>query len=59
MARGKNISVYLIDGVANGKVKAQISNWNGIAYKIPKELLPECKERQRANGWHGNRGKRR
>lgn len=44
MARGKNISVYLIDGVANGKVKAQISNWNGIAYKIPKELLPECKD---------------
>ncbi len=42
MARGKSISVYLIDGLANGKIKAQISNWNGIAYKIPRELLSEC-----------------
>lgn len=44
MARGKVISVYLIDGVANGKIKATISNWNGIAYKIPRRLLDECKE---------------
>lgn len=44
MARGKVISVYLIDGVANGKIKATISNWNGIAYKIPRMLLDECKE---------------
>ncbi len=44
MARGKVISVYLIDGVANGKIKATISNWNGIAYKIPRILLDECKE---------------
>lgn len=44
MARGKNISVFLIDGVANGKIKAQISNWNGIAYKIPREFLSECKD---------------
>ena len=44
MARGKSISVYLIDGTANGKIKAQISNWNGIAYKIPRELLSECKD---------------
>lgn len=38
------ISVYLIDGVANGKIKATITNWNGIAYKIPRGLLDECKE---------------
>ena len=44
MARGKNISVYLIDGIANGKIKAQISNWNGVAYKIPRSLLSECKD---------------
>lgn len=44
MARGKNITVFLIDGIANGKIKAQISNWNGIAYKIPRELLSECKD---------------
>ena len=44
MARGKSINVYLIDGEANGKIKAQISNWNGIAYKIPRSLLAECKD---------------
>ena len=44
MARGKSINVYLIDGIANGKIKAQISNWNGVAYKIPRELLDECKD---------------
>lgn len=44
MARGKVISMYLIDGEANGKIKASISNWNGIAYKIPRHLLEECKE---------------
>lgn len=44
MARGNVISVYLIDGVANGKIKATITNWDGIAYKIPRGLLDECKE---------------
>lgn len=49
MARGKSINVYLIDGEANGKIKAQISNWNGIAYKIPRNLLAECKELEAFN----------
>ena len=44
MARGKSISVYLIDGIASGKIKAQISNWNGVAYKIPRALLSECQD---------------
>ena len=43
MARGKNISVFLMDRSANGKIKAQISNWNGIAYKIPRDCLADCK----------------
>lgn len=39
MARGKVISVYLIDGEANGKIKASISNWNGIAcYNIERKI---------------------
>lgn len=41
--RGKTINVFLIDGEANGKIRAQITNWNGVAYKIPRELLDECK----------------
>lgn len=41
--RGKTINVFLIDGEANGKIRAQITNWNGVAYKIPRDLLDECK----------------
>ena len=44
MAKSKNINLYLMDGNAKGKIKVQISNWNGIAYKIPRELLLECKD---------------
>ena len=44
MAKSKNVTLYLMDGNAKGKIKAQISNWNGIAYKIPRELLLECKD---------------
>ena len=34
-----------MDGEANGRIKATISNWIGIAYKIPRGKLPLCKER--------------
>ena len=44
MAAAKTITLFLMDGVANGKIKAQISGWSGIAYKIPRTLLAECKD---------------
>lgn len=44
MPRGKNISVFLMDGTATGKIKATITNWDGIAYRIPRDLLQECKD---------------
>ena len=43
--RGKTIQVFLMDGEANGRIKATISNWNGLAYKIPRGKLSACKER--------------
>lgn len=49
MGRGKSINVYLIDGEATGKIQAKISNWNGIAYKIPRNLLSECKNLEAFN----------
>lgn len=42
--RGRNISVFLMDGEASGKIKVSISNWNGVAYKIPRKLLNDCRE---------------
>lgn len=43
--RGKSINVFLMDGEANGRIKATISNWTGVAYKIPRNKLSACKER--------------
>ena len=43
--RGKNISVYLMDGDATGRMKATIANWTGVAYRIPRTALDLCKDR--------------
>lgn len=42
--RGKSITMYLMDGDASGRIKASISNWIGLGYKIPRERLAECNE---------------
>lgn len=39
---GKSISLYLMDGTAAGRWQATLSNWNGIAYKVPRGMLKEC-----------------
>ena len=45
MARGKSINLFLMDGDANGRIKCTITNWTGVAYKIPRTELDQCKER--------------
>lgn len=42
---GKNINMFLMDGTANGRIKCTLSNWTGIAYRIPRVDLDLCKER--------------
>ena len=32
--RGKNISVYLMDGDATGRMKATIANWTGVVLSV-------------------------
>ena len=44
--RGKNINVFLMDGDSNGRIKCTLSNWTGIAYKIPRIELEKCKNRK-------------
>ena len=34
-----------MDGDANGRIKCTITNWTGVAYKIPRTELDQCKER--------------
>lgn len=44
-SRSKNINLFLMDGEANGRIKASISNWTGVAYKIPRAKLSAFKDR--------------
>ena len=46
MGKGKNFNLFLIDGEVTGRIKCTLSNWTGLAYKIPNSYLSKCKERQ-------------
>ena len=50
MALGKSIDLYLMDGTADGRWQANLSNWNCNAYKIPRSELKHCDDIQ---GIHG------
>lgn len=39
LGEGQTITLYLKDGSADGIWKASLANWNGVAYKIPRECL--------------------
>lgn len=43
--RGKSINLYLMDGTANGRIKCTLANWTGVAYKIPRTEIENCKDR--------------
>ena len=42
---GKNINYFLMDGESSARIKCTISNWTGVAYRIPRTELEKCKER--------------
>lgn len=46
MARAKSIMLFLMDGDANGRIAAELSNWTGKAYKIPRNFLQSCIQRK-------------
>ena len=37
----KTIKLFLFDGDPNSRIICDLSNWNGIAYKIPKNMLKD------------------
>lgn len=39
----KTIKLFLQDGDTNERITCELSNWDGIAYKIPKTMLKESK----------------
>lgn len=42
--RGKAITLFLMDGDPSGRIKCTLTNWTGIAYKIPRTELEKCKD---------------
>jgi len=40
---GKNMNYYLMDGTPSGRIKCTLANWTGVAYKIPRVKLVDCK----------------
>src|SRR2546426_5305249 len=43
---GKTISMFLLDGSADGRVACELFNWTGKAFKIPRHLLKSSAERK-------------
>lgn len=46
MAKAKSINLFLMDGEASGRIKCTLSNWTGVAYKIPRIYLDRCANRE-------------
>ncbi len=46
MGAGKNFNLYLMDGDVTGRIKCTMSNWTGLAFKIPRSDLNKSKDRQ-------------
>lgn len=46
MTRGKTITLFLMDGNAQGRRKATLSNWTGVAYLIPRTDLAISRDRE-------------
>lgn len=45
MVFGKRIQLFLVDGTPNGRWICELSNWTGIAYKIPRNMIKESEKR--------------
>jgi len=43
---GKKITLFLIDGIPNGRIICELSNWTGKAYKIPRVYLSNSSKRE-------------
>ncbi|QEL14562.1 GIY-YIG nuclease family protein [Limnoglobus roseus] len=45
MPVGRAMSLFLIDGVPDGRIACELFNWAGKAFKIPRRLLKESADR--------------
>lgn len=47
---GKTIKLFLIDGVPNGRMSCELSNWTGKAFKIPRKQVKDSSDRGELQG---------
>lgn len=45
----KTIELFLLDGNPNNRIICNISNWDGIGFKIPRTMIKESKDRVELN----------
>ncbi len=43
---GKTIRLFLIEGVSSGRWKCELSNWTGLAYRVPRTMAAGCSDRR-------------
>jgi hypothetical protein len=49
MSFGKTIRLFLVDGSTNGMITAELSNWTGKAFKLPRIKVREYMRREELN----------
>lgn len=49
MKNSKNFNLFLMDGEVTGIIKCTLSNWTGLAYKVPRSYIEKCKDKQALN----------
>ncbi|MFJ5791035.1 GIY-YIG nuclease family protein [Lysinibacillus sp. NPDC093197] len=49
MTFGKTIKMFLIDGDPSGRLTCELSNWTGLAYRIPRTEVKKCADRPNLN----------
>ncbi len=47
---GKTIKLFLIDGSPSGRISAELSNWTGKAYKLPRTMAIQSDDRSDLTG---------
>jgi hypothetical protein len=50
MGFGKTITMFLIEGEASGRMTCELSNWTGLGYRLPRNKVKNCDDREDLKG---------
>lgn len=42
---GRSIRLFLIEGEASGRWRCELSNWTGLAFRVPRTMIARCSDR--------------